>query len=212
MSNIAYEVKVAIWVVVALIISISLIFLFFGKYIKNAFAKKNPIRFFYHRVLSVVRDYDLYLVNNFEISDKNGVKCHFDHIIAGDKFIYLIIDRYYEGTVGAVPKSPTWAYYRKDGAKELIPNPLNECKLAMSKLSVVTGMNTSFMIGIVLINNDCVITPIKNVTGEPLLLPSSSLKELVGKYEKSNVDPFNPTQLKQIVKDLHDLNENKASI
>ena len=54
---------------------------------------------YYNKVRRVVLDNDFYLVNSFANKTASQEPFHIDHIVIGDKFIYCIRDRYYDGAI-----------------------------------------------------------------------------------------------------------------
>ena len=111
-------------------------------------------------------------------------------------------------TLNAKVNDPSWYYYQKGGKKIDIPNPLMENRFAMDRLSIASGINTSFMVGIVLVNDDCFLNAFESDENESLLVPVSQLEKLIFLYEKKpTVKPFVPKELWQAIQDLHELGE-----
>jgi hypothetical protein len=200
------EVKLCIYIVAAVFAGLGLGAWFFYIPLKRFFWRHNQGRMFYNRVMKVARDGDYYLLNNIKMAVGDHHEVTINHLLGGDKFIYVITDCYYEGALLVKPSDPTWVHYKSQEKKENIINPLRENYFALQRLSVVSGINTSFLVGIVLLNDDCFITDYANSDNDALLVPLSKLEKIVTAYEKKDVDPFVKKELWQIIHDLHDLN------
>lgn len=198
-------VRIIIFIVIGVILAILLFLLFFLTPIKRSLQKKNLAKLFYPKVMKVARDNDYYLINNLalDIGKKEPLLIH--HLIAGDKFIYVITDVFYEGAVSTNKDDNRWIFYQKKGAKGSVPNPLKINEFSLETLSIQSGIAPSYLVGIVIVNNDCY----ENVQEgeEHLLVPVRNLEKEIASYEAKNVTPFVKSELWQTVKDLHDLSE-----
>lgn len=200
------EVRLTIFIVAAVLVGLAFLVWFFYSPVKRFLWHQKPRKLFYRHVMRVVLNGDYYCVNDVALRVDEHTTTMVDHIIGGDKFLYIISDRYYEGVLKAHPDEPGWLLYQKHGQKVDLPNPLLENQLAMERLSIVSGINTSFMVGIVLINDSCFLNPFSNEEGESLLVPLSKLESVIASYEKrKDVEPFLNQQLWQTIQDLHEL-------
>jgi|LAHS01.1.fsa_nt_gb hypothetical protein len=201
------EVKLCIFIVAAVFAASGLGLWFFYIPIKRFFWRHNRSRMFYNRVMKVARNGDYYLLNKLNLSVGEHDYVTIDHLLGGDKFIYVITDCYYEGALTVKPSDPTWVHYKSEDKKETVSNPLRENYFAVQRLSMVSGINASFLVGIVLLNDDCFVTSYANSEGDVLLVPLSRLEKVVTAYERKDVEPFVKKELWQIIHDLHDLNQ-----
>lgn len=201
------EVRITIFIVLVLLVAIFYFALFFYKPLRKIYYHHRPKEFFYHKIMKVVRNGDFYLLNNLELSLGDKDKAVIDHLMCGDKYLYVMMDFYCEGALSASPSDSRWIYYRKDGKKEEVSNPLIIAKNALMRLAMQTGINNRFFIGLVLINDDCFVNPFKNEDNDVLLVPLSKLQKVVDKYEASEVNGFVPKELYQVVHDLYELNQ-----
>jgi hypothetical protein len=202
------EVKLTLFIVLAVLASLLFMVWFFYAPIKKIVWRRAHDKLFYRKALKVSRDGDFYLLNDLVLKTGTASSVTIDHLIGGDKYIFVITDRYYDGALNAKANDPSWFYYQKGGKKIDIPNPLLENRFAMDRLSIASGINTSFMVGIVLVNDDCFLNPFESDESESLLVPVSQLEKLVFLYEKKeNVKPFVKKELWQTIQDLHELGE-----
>jgi hypothetical protein len=202
------EVRLTIFIIVAIFAGLGFFAWFFYRPLKRHLWRHHPEKFFYGKVMRVTRDNDFYLLNNLVIDSGTAQEVKIDHLIGGNRFLFVISDRYYDGALNAQADEPTWIQYPKRNKKIAIPNPLLENRYAISRLSVTSGISSSYMIGIVLINNDCFVTPFELEPTASLLVPLSKLEKVVESYEnQANVPPFRAKELWQTIQDLHELGE-----
>ncbi len=198
-----YEVRLTIFVVLILIVLSFFLFLFFYPPLRRYLYRKMPVRMFYRTVIKVVRDGDYYLLNNLQLRLDQKTYVRINHLIGGDKFIYVITDRYYEGAINAKPDDYRWMYYERSGGKRFVSNPLLENKAAMERLSIISGIQTSFMVGIVLVNKDCFVNRFSEEEPKNLLVSENKLGKIIESFEQKEVKPFVKEELWQCIQDLH---------
>ncbi len=206
-----YYARLTLFVILSVLCGIFLLVLFFYRPLKGLLVRHNVMRFYYHRVMREARFHDYYLVNDIHYRLGGSDYVHIDHVLGGDKYIYVITDVYYEGAISAKSDDVHWVNYPKKGKKIKIPNPLMASKNAVDRFSKASGINTSFLVGIVLVNDDCFVTPIENRRGEPVFTPLSRLGKVVAAYEKDNIDPFVGSELKNAMIVLHNEKEKERA-
>lgn len=206
-----FEARLTLFIVLCVACALSLAFLFLYEPIKGLFIKRNVTWFYYHKVMKEARNRDYYLVNDILYRLGGSDYVHIDHVLGGDKYIYVIIDEYYVGAVSGKAMDANWVNYPKKGKKVAIENPLIHCKIALERFSKASGINTSFLVGIVLVNDDCFITPIESNRDKPILTPLSRLGKVVAAFEKDDVEPFVGKELERAMIALHDEKEEKKN-
>lgn len=182
------------------------LFLFWVLYgpIKRFLMRRHTVRMYYHKVNRVVLDHDFYLINNFE--NKTGEESfHIDHIVIGDKYIYCIRDRYYDGALVIKEDNDGWLYYH--GRKKIIvPNSLSMNLLRMERLSLMSGIDIKLFISIVLINDDCLITPFESTKDNSFLVSLKHLPKLIEYIESRDVEILDPHTSAVAARDFSELN------
>ncbi len=199
-----YYARLTLFVVIVTICVFLLLYLFFHNRLKAFFMKRNVTRFYYRKVMKEAQKGDYYLVNDILYRLGGSDYVHIDHVLGGDKFIYVITDIYYEGAVSGKSTDAYWINYFKKDKKKKVANPILQSKQALERFSKASGINTSFLVGIVLVNDDCFITPIDSRRDEPLLTPLSRLGKVVSAYEKNDVYPFVSQELEKVMVSLHE--------
>lgn len=207
----AFEVKVTIFIVAAVLVGVALLFWFFYNPIKRFIFRNSPNEVFYQKIIKIVRDRDLYLINNFEVEIEKNKTMKIDHIIGGDKYIYIINDRYFDGTIVGSATDDWWRYFtkgRKDAVvKTEIVNPLMETKNMIIRLSIQRNLPLEYVVGIVLINDDCFVTGFKNIEGAVQLTTYSQLEKVIKKYESEPIGNINSDDLHKVIHDLYEISE-----
>lgn len=206
-----FEVKLTIFIVAAVFVAVLLGIWFFYTPLKKRKFRHAPKEAFYKTVRKVADDGDYYLVNNVKFDMGDGTIINIDHLLGGDKFLYVIMDRYFEGAINATAEDFYWVYYLKDHKNTLkkeIPSPLIETKNIVNRLSLVSGLQINYLVGIVLINKDCFVSRFENVEGEVQLVPTNRLLEVISSYESKEVEAFNGEDLHRVIHEIHDLSAN----
>ena len=202
-----YFVRLVIYIAICVLLFFIFIFLFFYRYIKKFFIKKNVAKFYYHKVNKEAYLRDFYLVNDINYNLGGSEYVHIDHVLGGNKYIYVISDVYFDGAISAKKEDAYWVNYLNNGKKVNIRNPLFVSDIAVNRFSKASGINASFLIGIVLVNNDCLITPFNNERGESIFTPLSRLSKVIGTFEKDEIDPLVQEELEKVMINLHNEKE-----
>lgn len=207
----AFEVRATIFIVAAIIVGAALLLWFFYKPVKRFIFRNSPNEGFYQKIIKIVRNGDYYLINNFEVEIEKGKIMKIDHIIGGNKYIYIITDRYFDGTIVGEAVDDWWLYFtkgRKDAVvKTEIVNPLMETKNMIVRLGIQRSLPMEYVVGIVLINDDCFVTGFKNVPGAVQLTTYSQLEKVINKYESENIGDINSKDLHRAIHDLYEISE-----
>jgi hypothetical protein len=163
---------------------------------------------YYRRVRRVVDDRDLLLINNFKNFTAEQEPFHIDHIVIGEKYFYAIRDRYYDGALAASATDNSWVFYRGNQTR-LIPNPMLRNELRVERLSLMSKIPSQEIISIVLINDDCLMTPVGEANPNSYIVSLRKLPKLIADLESSSdVAPLEPREAEIAARDLAELNRN----
>ena len=182
--------------------------------------QKNKYREIYYKTIrSIADEQDYYLLNNFIFRIDHGRTAVIDHLLIGDKYFYVISSLYYDGNLSGKEFDSSLILTTKNNGKNYTDNPLFQTKTLIQKLSLVTGIDQSMMIGIVVLNDACNHDVIheRRPDGEEIpfeekiyfLCNNNKLKKLIKKIERRNVGNINADQLDRAVKSLDKLNRKK---
>jgi hypothetical protein len=201
----AYSVRLAIFIVLVLLLGAAFFALFFYEPIKNSIWRHNPTKMFAKKLYRVALDGDYFLLNDLLLPVGSQDFVRINHVLGGNKYLYVISDCYYEGALVPNATDTAWTYYTKKDKKQQIPNPLLANKAAVEKLAIAGGIDPSLLVGLVVVNDDCFLAPFENVQGSSQLVSLARLEKTIGAYEGQDVVSLNQEQLFQIVNDLHEL-------
>ena len=166
---------------------------------------------YYKKIYSIAFDRDYYLINNFLFRvEDNKVAC-IDHLLFGDKYIYLISDLYYDGNLSGSYDDKSLIYMNNKGKKAYTDNPFEKSERLMKRLCSVTSQNPSIMIGIVLVNDDCKLD-IQSESDQFFICQRKKLSSLIKEIEnRENVGVLNAELLARAVKSIDKLNRKKKT-
>lgn len=209
--------------IMAIVLGVILVlFLIIFPFARRHYMIKNFQKSYYKEIRKIADLSDYYLINNLVIRNNNKLVCRIDHVLFGNKYIYVIKDRYYRGAISGNKDDVTWFFYASNKKKFEIDNPMTVNEQRLDKLSLVTQIDKSFFISIVLINDNCVIKNAAELNKENSFIVSrKNLKKIIKSIEKRNVKRMDPKQLEFAVQDISrlfgrkrggttgDLNENE---
>lgn len=190
-------------IVVLLFLVIALYFPISGAYRRKCFQIH-----FYKQVYRVALDCDYYLINQYIFKVDNSKNATVDHILFGNKYIYTIISKYYQGDLIGKYADKSLIFISHKGKKHYTDNPYNEAKYLTSKLSSSTGIDASLMIGIILINDDCKVA-VQSESKQFYIIQRKRLPALIKAIESRPVENINETQLEKAVQSIAKQNKRK---
>lgn len=203
-----YQIAFLIIVPIVLTLAIVAVVLLIVIPMRKKSYRKNFKYHYYKKIYKIAMDKDYYLINDFLFRIDNSYVARIDHILFADKYIYIIIDSYFNGDIVGKEDDPSIIRIEKSGKKIYDNNPLLSIKKLVNKLSLVTGIDESLMIGVCLINGDSrcgVVT-----TGKQYyIIQDNKLKQLVKAIESRDIDPINEEQLASAVKAINKLNRKR---
>ena len=200
-------VQLAFVIIVPIVLAVFVGFCFYVP-IVGAYRRKNFQIHFYKQVYRVALDNDYYLINQFVFKIDSSKNATVDHILFGDKYIYVILSKYYQGDLIGKYLDKSLIFISHKGKKCYTDNPYNESKNMTSKLSSSTGIDASLMIGIVLINDDCKVE-VQSDSKQFYIIQRKRLPSLIKAIESRPVETINETQLAKAVQSIAKLNKRK---
>jgi len=157
--------------------------------------------------MRVAQHCDYLLINDLRLllDDKRYITI--DHLLAGNKFIYVISDFAFFGASSGSNASVRWTIYHEDGTKFVTSNPILTNEEAVGRLITRTGLDPSFVKGVVIVNDECYIPIDLNTPGRSMVIPLKQFSKAIHFFEGQNVEPFPSEALEQVIADLNDLNQ-----
>ena len=201
------DLQIAFIIVVPIILLLFLgICLYFP--ISGAYHRKYFQIHFYKQIYRVALDNDYYLINQFVFKVDSSKNSTVDHVLFGNKYIYVIISKYYQGDLIGKYADKSLIFISHKGKKCYTDNPYNEVKNLASKLSASTGIDASLMIGIVLINDDCKVA-VQSDSKQFYIIQRKRFHALIKAIESRPIEPINENQLAKAVQSIAKLNRRK---
>ena len=197
-------VRIFYIVIVALVVSAAIFLAIYIPMLKKK--QKTNFKYFYYRnIYKVAMDNDYYLINNFLFKIDDSYVGRIDHILFANKYIYIINDSYFDGDIDGKENDKSIILIDKTGKKTYNDNPLLANKKLLTRLSIVTGINVSLMIGVCLINNDC-RCGVQTTSKSAYIVQAKKFNALVKAIESREIGDINKDQLANAVKAIDKLN------
>lgn len=197
-------VRIFYIVIVALVVSAAIFLAIYIPMLKKK--QKTNFKYFYYRnIYKVAMDNDYYLINNFLFKIDDSYVGRIDHILFANKYIYIINDSYFDGDIDGKENDKSIILIDKTGKKTYNDNPLLANKKLLTRLSIITGINVSLMIGVCLINNDC-RCGVQTTSKSAYIVQAKKFNALVKAIESREIGDINKDQLANAVKAIDKLN------
>ncbi len=204
-----YAVELSLLIALASLTTLLFLTLLLYPFFRHLAFKHNLIYSYYKRIYRVALDEDFYLINAFKNKTADEETFHIDHILIGNKFIYCIRDRYYDGAIRAKEKDQSWVFYsKKDKKGKIIPNPLRMNALRVDRMSLMTNLDKKLFISVVLVNDDCLISPYEVTYPNNFVVSLKNFPSFIRQKESLPIEPMDPRALDVAAKDIAQLNQN----
>lgn len=202
-----YAVELSIFAVSFFAVLVLFLALLLCPLLKRRLMKKKTIPMYYKKIYRVALDQDFYLINSFANKTADEEEFHIDHILLGNKFIYCIRDRYYDGAIRAKEGDDNWVFYsKKDKGGILIPNPLKVNAQRVERMSLMSGLSPDLFISVVLVNDDCLISNYEVTSRNNYVVSLKNFPAFVAEKEALPIEPMDPRSLDVAAKDIAELN------
>lgn len=184
--------------------------IFLYKPVRNALYSKKFSYYYYKKIYKVALYRDFYLINTFLFSPDGSNVCSIDHILFGDKYIYFIIDKYYLGDISGKENDKSLVFTPRKGRRAYTDNPLFTIDTYLKNLSMLTGLDKSLMIGVVMVNNDCHVS-IQGDNNQCYIVQEKKFSSLIKAIESRDVGKFKEAELEKAVKSLDKMNRRRKN-
>ena len=172
---------------------------------------KNHFKEYCHKAIyKIAFNEDYYLINNFLFRVDSTRVARIDHILFGEKYIYVIIDAYFEGDLVGKETDKSLILINKRNQKFYTDNQYAISKSLVKYLSNSTGIAEDLFVGIVVVNNNCKLG-IETNNKQYYLIQRNKIKKLVKAIESRDVGKINAAQLESAVKAIDKSNRAKKN-
>lgn len=194
-----------IFVIVAPIVVLLLIFVIVFFPSRRAYQKNHYKEIYYKKIYKIVEREDYLLINDFSFKIDSLNVLHIDHILFGDKFIYIINDHFFNGHISGKVEDESFVLNTKKGDRVYIENIIKINKFISSRLSATTGVDSSFLIGIDIVNDDCMVG-VTNPSKQFYIIQRNNFEKLLKQIESREVSDFDEDALVKAAQDISCLN------
>ena len=201
-----------VFIALAVLLVLLVIFFIVFPFARHAYIKKHFLEHYGKKIYKLALHNDFYLINRLLLKTMDGTSIDIDHLLCGNKYIYVIHDEYIDGGLYARLNDRTWIKSiktKKEIHKEKIENLLLVNKHRIETFTQITNLSPSLIINIVVINDDCKVEAFENTSKTAYLTSLFNLKKLINSLEKDNVKNIKDSQLKHAIMDIAELNERK---
>jgi len=205
---------IALFVVLAVVLVIVVFYTIFHKRILDSYIKNNFVRYYGRKIYKLARDNDYYLINQISLENHDNTTVDVNHLLFGNKYLYVISDYYLKGSLKAKEIDNSWIFkpFDKEEKTHYVDNPILKAKALTNELANVTSLDDSLFISIVVLNQDCEIEEYEHTENNPFLVRINQLGKLISTLENRNVSPLEEQQVYYAVRDIARLNQNKRHI
>ena len=154
--------------------------------------------YYYKTVRKIALNQDYYLINQFVFPTDDNHKGIIDHVLFGDKYIYVISSAYYPGDLTGQIFDQSLILIPKKGRKKYVSNPILQNKKLLTRLSMMLELDQDLLIGISITNDD-VNLDIKGESKQFYAIQRNKLPALVKAIESRNIPTINEEQLARAV-------------
>lgn len=205
---------IALFIVLSIVLLVVIFYIIFHKRIFNSYILNNYVKYYGRKTYKIARDFDYYLINQISLENHDNTTVDIDHLLFGNKFLYVISDYYFRGCLKAKEIDNSWIFKpnNKDEKAHYVDNLIIKSKALTRDLANVTSLDEKLFIPIVVVNQDCLIEEYEHIEGNPFLVRINQLRKLVETIEKRNVAPLEERQVYFAVRDIARLNQNKRHI
>jgi len=197
-----------IFLIVAPIVIIALVVLFIVLPVNRSREKKHFREYCGKAIYKIAFDEDYYLINDMRFKVDSGKVAKIDHILFGNKYIYIINDAYFEGDLTGKEADKSLILIDRKGKKFYTDNQYLISKSIIKTLTDSTNISNDLLIGIVVVNNNCKIS-IETTNKQYYIIQKNKLKRLIRAIESRPVGNMNAGQLDNLVKAIDKLNRTK---
>ena len=176
--------------------------------ISRSYYRKHFQIHYYKKIYQVALDNDFFLINQFAFKVDATKVANVDHILFGNKYIYVLSSKYYQGDLVGKYHDKSLIFISHRGKKCYTDNPYNKVKLLASKLSASTGIDASLMIGIILVNDNCRVA-VESDSKQFYIIQRKRFASLIKAIESRPVQEINQTQLAKAVQSIAKQNKRK---
>ena len=178
------------------------IFLICLLYFRNIYRNKHARELTYLKLSRICEHNDYLLLNDYHIDFDDKNKGLIDHLVISNKYIIIISVFSISGVLSGKFQGEELVNVNKKGTS-IVANPINYNINLTKRLALFNDLNTSFLKGLVIINNDSSIK-IEGHNEQFKIIKRKDLNKTIKEFDKENIKNLNE---ESVIKFINKLNE-----
>ena len=180
------------------------LFLLCFLYYRNRYVRKHARELTYLKLSRICEHNDYLLLNDYRINFDDSNTGLIDHLVISNKYIIIISVFSISGVLSGKFQAEELVNVNKKGTS-IVANPINYIINLTKRLALFNDLNTSFLKGLVVINNDSDIK-IEGHNDQFLIIKRKDLGKAIKEFDKENVKNLNE---ESVVRFINKLSEEK---
>ena len=191
-----------LYISLAIIGILVVIFLICLLYFRNIYRNKHDRDLTYLKLSKICEHNDYLLLNDYHIDFDDKNKGLIDHLVISNKYIIIISVFSISGVLSGKFQGEELVNVNKKGTS-IVANPINYNINLTKRLALFNDLNTSFLKGLVVINNDSSIK-IEGHNEQFKIIKRKDLNKTIKEFDKENIKNLNE---ESVIKFINKLNE-----
>ena len=191
-----------LYISLAIIGILVVIFLICLLYFCNIYRNKHDRDLTYLKLSKICEHNDYLLLNDYHIDFDDKNKGLIDHLVISNKYIIIISVFSISGVLSGKFQGEELVNVNKKGTS-IVANPINYNINLTKRLALFNDLNTSFLKGLVVINNDSSIK-IEGHNEQFKIIKRKDLNKTIKEFDKENIKNLNE---ESVIKFINKLNE-----
>lgn len=191
-----------LYISLAVIGILVVIFLICLLYFRNIYRNKHARELTYLKLSKICEHNDYLLLNDYHIDFDDKNKGLIDHLVVSNKYIIIISVFSISGVLSGKFQGEELVNVNKKGTS-IVANPINYNINLTKRLALFNDLNTSFLKGLVVINNDSSIK-IEGHNEQFKIIKRKELNKTIKEFDKENIKNLNE---ESVIKFINKLNE-----
>lgn len=174
---------------------------------RKKYYPKNYKNVCYLTVKKIVDKYDFRLINKYHVRIEERKIGILDHVIFGDKYIYIVLSYYFNGILSTKNvKDNSWIFTNEKGVKHYNDNLYDVLEYMITRLITDTGLPRSLLVGIVA-TDDYTKLDIDKCEKPYHIVHKNKLKRLIREYESRDIPNISESNLQAAILTLDKINK-----
>ena len=191
-----------LFVVLLVLLGIAIVITIAFPYLFEKYCSKNYRQIYGRKIYHLAMKKDFYLINTLVLKSHDNSKLVIDHLLFGNKYIYLFYDFYCHADLYGKSKDNSFLIKGRN-KNSYTDNPVLIAKKQLKELAVIINLDESLFVPIAVVNNSCNII---NYDDDQTLIYSRHIKRAINYYENQDVKPLNQEQMMYAVHDISCIN------